>query len=79
MAGIDPQVGKGFVVLQQHIVAWVKPLDEASLDQERLGFVFGDHRLDMRDLRHHAHDAVIKIVDIRVARYPVTDVFALPT
>ena len=71
----DQDVGEGFVVAQQDVVARRQPFDQIGLEQQRLGLRVGGHELHGARLRHHAADAHRLARQIGVARHPFFQVF----
>ena len=71
----DQQFGKAFIVLEQNIIARRKPLDEAGLHQQRLGFVLRYHHFHTGNLRHHAQNAGGKVTRGGIVGHAVMQVF----
>jgi hypothetical protein len=73
----DQDVGEGFVVAQQHVVAGLQLLDEIGLEQERLGLGAGGDELHRGRLGDHASDAVRMRLAARIGRDAGADVARL--
>jgi hypothetical protein len=58
----DHQVRIRLVVLEQDVEARLVRLDQAVLEEQRLGFVADDGRLDAADVRDHHADAEVVAV-----------------
>ena len=54
----DQDVGEGFVVAQQHVVARAQALDEVRLEQQRLGLRARRHEFHLPRLADHPRDAL---------------------
>ncbi len=77
MVGCDEDIGKGFVVAQQHVVTRLELLDVVGFEQQRLGFRRRDRELHRAGFRDHPHDAVRVPARLCVARYARFQVFCL--
>ena len=57
MVGGDQDVGKGFVIAQQHVVAGFQLLDEVLFQEQRLGFGARGQEHHRRCLKNHLGNA----------------------
>jgi hypothetical protein len=75
MIGGDGEVGKRFVVAQEHVVAWLEALDQIAFEQQRFGFGGGRYYLKVVGRGDHALDAYRQPFGPRVGDDPFLDVF----
>ena len=74
----DQDVGKRFVVAQQHVKARPQALDQIGFEQQRLGLGAGDDEFECSRGRDHARDAGSRPAGAH-KRESVLMFFALPT
>ena len=67
----DDDPGIGLVVLQVDIVTRLMLFDQAVLQQQRLEFILGDHRSDIRDLLNHDTGAATAQVLVEIRGNPL--------
>ena len=75
--GGNQDVGKRFVVAQQHIEARPQPLDQVGFEQQRFGLGPGGDEFDIRGRGDHAHDARVVAGRPRIGDDALFDVLGL--
>ena len=70
-------IGKRFVVAQQHVVARHEALDQVAFEQQRLDLGVGDDDFHRARLGDHALQPVRQIVDLGVVGDPVLEIARL--
>ena len=73
----DDDPGIGLVVLQVDIVTRLMLFDQAVLQQQRLEFILGDHRSDIRDLLNHDPGAATAQVLVEIRGNPLFEALGL--
>ena len=76
-AFFDDDPGIGLVVLQVDIVTRLMLFDQAVLQQQRLEFILGDHRSDIRDLLNHDPGAATAQVLVEIRGNPLFEALGL--
>ena len=77
MIGRDQDIGKRFVVAQQHVEARPQPLDHVRFEQQRLGLGAGDDEFERARCRDHPLDASVEAGRTRIGAHPVLHVLRL--
>ena len=73
----EHDVGEGFVVAQQHVVARLEPLDQVGLQQQGFDLAIGDHDLQRLGLRHHPAQPIGQSLELGVVGDPSPKVAGL--
>ena len=77
MVGGDEDIGKRFVVAQQHVEARPQPFDQIGFEQEGFGLGRGRNELERRSRGDHALDARIVAGRTGIGDDPFADVLRL--
>ena len=74
MIARDQDEGEGLVVPQDHVEAGLQPLDQVSLEQERLDLGRSGNEFHARGVGDHADDAVVMVPRPRITLHPLLQV-----